>query len=84
MCNEWEEFNLWQTINVFENASNQLVLLPVFKCENFIFSSKYKPDFILEECLEPNDLAPRQHPNENGHKKIANRLIRYIDSVTLL
>jgi len=82
-CEEWEKYNLYQTIKMFEGASSNIVLLPVFLNE-LPFESFAKADFILEQCVNKLDYAPNGHPNEGGHQKIANRLIKYIDSVKLV
>jgi hypothetical protein len=82
-CNEWEKFNLYQTVKTFEGANASTVLLPVFKNEPD-FESKCKADFVLEKELDKNHCAPNGHPNESGHQKIAIRLIEYINSAKLL
>lgn len=84
MClsHEWEKFNLYQTIKVFESASSNLVLLPVFNDEPD-FQSLFKTDFVVESILNDTDYAVNGHPNENGHNKIANRLIKHIESAKL-
>lgn len=78
---DWEQFNLQQTASYFENYN--AILLPVYSNEPE-FSSYNCVDFVLQDILEQDDLAPGGHPNESGHVKVANRLIEYIDSAKIL
>lgn len=82
-CDEWEQFNLYQTVKIFESVRAPLVLLPVFESASKFVSSS-KADFIIQNWLSDNDFAPNGHPNENGHQKTAQRLIKYIDHVKLI
>jgi len=82
-CNEWQQFNLYQTVKMFESFSPNIVLLPVFRDESS-FTSDAKTKFILEDVLSCEDFARYGHPNESGHQKVANRLIEHIDSVKLV
>ena len=44
------------------------------------YTNYYLPDQTLQDCLAESDiggLVDRSHPNEQGHKKIANRLINF-------
>ena len=83
MCShsDWDYFNLQQTVGYFENCD--AIMLPVYSDEP-TFSSANKTDFVLQDILDDIDYAPGGHPNESGHSKIANRLINYIDSVTII
>jgi len=82
-CEEWEKFNLFQTLQTFESIGAPLVFLPVFE-PTFDWNHKNKTDFVLQSWLSDSDFAPHGHPNENGHQKIAQRLIKYIDRVKLI
>ena len=81
-CKEWQKFNLYQTVQVFENAKTPLILLPVFAGEPD-FDSQFKTDFVLRNLLSGEHYYNHGHPNETGHQIIAQRLIEYIDHAKL-
>lgn len=78
----WIQFNSAQTVGYFDSTGVPTVFLPVWSYDPFI-NGKYVADFVLEPCLQPDQFAPMGHPNESGHKMIAQRLISYIDRVKL-
>ena len=82
-CDEWEKFNLYQTLQIFSSINTPTVLLPVFDY-SAQWKHKNKADFVLQSWLSDTDFAPHGHPNENGHQKIAQRLIEYIDRAKLI
>lgn len=82
-CDNWEKFNVYQTLQIFESANVPMVFLPIFEAASQ-WDHKYKADFVLQSWLADKDFAEYGHPNQNGHQKVAQRLIKYIDRVKLI
>lgn len=82
---DWEQFNLAQTIGYFRSFCVPTVIMPVYENEPKQTSPDHTPFTLQEICNESiTNYAPGKHPNENGHKKVASRLIQHIDHVKIL
>ena len=87
---EWAEYNFQQTINLFDNAESRYKI-PTLQFS--MLSNKYGttvpsllyPGMSFREILQNKQkefgkiyFAPKGHPNEDGHKIIADHLIEHI------
>lgn len=81
-CPAWEKYNLGQTVSYFDSTGVPTVHIPVFKNEPS-FNSKNHCGFVLTKIVPKDHYHKNGHPDEVGHRLVANRLIKYIDSVKL-
>lgn len=79
---EWEEYNLRQTVQLFENVKLKYNI-PVIQFK--VFNNEPAADVLdfTFETIAGDNLAKNGHPNETGHRLFAKHLINYIDSVTI-
>jgi hypothetical protein len=81
-CPDAYRFKFKQAVLFFQGQSHahpviQFNVLPppcVFDSPTLLW-----PDACVAGMLTADDLKPRKHPNENGHKKLANHLISQLD-----
>lgn len=87
---EWAEFNYQQTINLFDQIQSRygVPVIQINMLENnfshrvpsLIFPGVNFRNILVQKEKEFNKIlyAPKGHPNEDGHKIIADHVIEYI------
>lgn len=81
----WENFNLDQTVGYFNSFNRPTVhMMADARSSGTSQLLNNHCGFNLHDCLIAEDYCKKRHPNENGHLKIAQRLIEYIDRVKLI
>jgi len=91
-CEQWEVFNLQQTITAFDYArlahGARVVQFPIFKVLDQDFGVPSVTNVCVADLLKANQpsnlFCSGGHPNEQGHQIIANHLINHIKHAKIL